>query len=292
MPHTQMQFIRILQDECITPKGTYKVITSIYNLTYRNEVFLDGQLIDALEEECYYLIYDPKKEEYFKNKYINAQQAIKNKYCKLEEEIPSRTKKAIPSFNIPKLDYLKLSKIFSGGLFSFILLFFIKNSITNPPKDIPPVAISEKKISLPEISQDMENTYTPEIPIVNKVEKELLPNIVKEKDMFIWTPAEDFAIDEAHYFSLSFRNNSNSVVSVELTGRTLKQSAYDEIIQFKNSDIYAEVQTGGTKIFQIYIEPTYYKQFNKGKYTGTLTFTLDDTKEKTLVTKQFSFEVK
>jgi len=282
MPHTPMQFIRILQDECITPKGTYKIVTSIYNLTYRSEVFLDNQLIDALEKECYYLTYDVKKEEYFKNKYIEAHQVIKKKYCKEEKEIVFQTKRIIPSLHIPNLDYLKLSKIFLGLLFSFIVLFFIKNSIKETPKDTSSAPINEKEIPLPKISQDIENINVLEIPKITK----------DEEDLFVWTPPKDFHLDASHYFPLSFTNNSNVEVSIELTGRTIKQSPYDEIIQFKDSDIYAKVARGETKIFQLYIEPTYYKQFNKGKYTGTLTFTLDDTKEKILVTKQFSFEVK
>jgi hypothetical protein len=292
MPNTQMRFIRILQDECISTKGTYRIVTSIYNLTYRSEVFLDGLLIDAVEEECYYLTYDAKKEEFFKNKYIDAHQSIKKKYCIQEKKIQPKIKKDILQFNLPKLDYIKLSKIFLGLLFSFILLFFINKSIHKTPKDTPLVSFNKKETPVAKTLQNRENISILKTPKLTKIKEDLSPSLIKEKDMFVWAPTENFVIDEGHYFSLSFTNNSNAVVTIELTGRTLKQSPHDEIIQFKDSDIYAKVARGETKIFQIYIEPTYYKQFDKGKYTGTLTFTLNDTKEKTLVTKQFSFEVK
>ena len=289
MSNTQVRFIRILQDKCITKKGTYYIATSIYDLTYRSEIFLDTVLVDALEEECYYLAYDANKEENFKNKYIDAHQAIKQRYCKQEKNRPSKTKNIVSKLSIPSLDYRKLVNIFLGLLFSFVLIYLIKNSMNETSNNAS--LLKEETKYTPVKPRDINTVKVPQLDKIEEPTMEL--NINQEvKELFVWTPKEDMVLDVAHYFPLSFTNNSDMAVHVELTGRSLKESPHDEIVQFKDSDIYANMESGETKVFQVYIEPTYYKQFDKGKYTGTLTFALRYDKEQKIVKKQFSFEVK
>jgi len=292
MLNTQSQFIRILQDECISKNVSYRIITSIYNLTYRTEIFLDGVLTDALEEECYYLNYDTKKDEYFKNKYTKVHQELKDKYCQKKSILPSQNKKTFLKLNKINLDYKKISVILLGFLLSFTLIFTLKRIMHTPTQSTKKEKLV-KAVPLPDtpllntplMNKSSQNKLVNNLPIKAPIKKE-------SKITFEWIPKENLVLNVKHPLSLTFTNNTDTTVHIALSNRKLNESQYDEIVQFLDADIEANVEAYRTKIFEVYIEPTYYEQFEIGTYTGTLTFTLNDGKVKKEFDKHFSFQVK
>jgi len=94
-------------------------------------------------------------------------------------------------------------------------------------------------------------------------------------------------------FKLKVHNDSNHELYIELKSISLNNSINEEIVQFKKTETSFSLQEAEGKYFQVFLEPSYYKQFELGKYTGSLWFDVK-YQEKIVgsINKQFYFMVK
>lgn len=92
---------------------------------------------------------------------------------------------------------------------------------------------------------------------------------------------------------LRIYNKSNHQIFVTLKDIHLDNSNNEEIVQFKQAKISFVLKEEEGKSFHMFLEPSYYKQFEVGKYTGLLLF---DVKYKNKIIgsikKQFYFMVR
>jgi len=107
-------------------------------------------------------------------------------------------------------------------------------------------------------------------------------------------PQEEIVeLDLSKTFRLKIDNESNHELYIKLKSISLNNSTNEEIVQFKKAKTSFTLQEGEEKYFQIFLEPSYYKQFELGKYTGSLWFDVK-YQEKIVgrIKKHFYFMVK
>lgn len=262
------QFITILKDICLTENGEYSIVTKIHNMTFKTEVFLNGSLIDVTEKEYTEQADHTVKEEYFSKKYNESHRHAKEKYC--------------ASVHVSRNNLAKKSPIFSrksmlallGGLALLLLANYLSRRYIYFKDEQPEQAYSTQNKKQ---NQKLINTGT------NYEFNSYLEVLPKNKiRLYLHKPLE-----------LIFKNNSNKNIEISLVDKILNDNPHDEIVQFKNGIISGIVSANGEQVFEIYIEPTYYKQFSVGLYSGILTFKITyDNNNSIEISKPYSFQVK
>jgi len=92
-------------------------------------------------------------------------------------------------------------------------------------------------------------------------------------------------------YNLNIHNTCDHQISVRLKNMMLNQSKNEEIIQFKQAKTSFLLQVDEEQSFHIFLEPSYYKQFARGKYTGKLEFEILDDNNQTNFSKKIIFVV-
>lgn len=128
-----------------------------------------------------------------------------------------------------------------------------------------------------------------------------IPNEIMQKEIdikkiaieYIVLPTENILeLNVTKEFELRVRNRSNHAITVALKNLILDNSNYEEIVQFKHAKTSFLLETNKEKKFHIFLEPSYYKQFKAGSYTGRLEFDVSYKDHNSFFMKQFSFKVK
>jgi hypothetical protein len=133
-----------------------------------------------------------------------------------------------------------------------------------------------------------------EIPLVVKVKEEpkKVASKVMIKERYTFTPKEKIVLYPKKYLELFITNNTEDVLKVVLKKIVLNENEYEEIVQFRLGVTTLSVEAGSKKRFEIFLEQTYYEQFEKGEYTGKLLFSVFLHKSRVEnVEKIFSFRV-
>ena len=92
--------------------------------------------------------------------------------------------------------------------------------------------------------------------------------------------------------TLKVENSSDYPINIVLKDIFLNDSEYEEIVQFRKAVTSFFLEADEEKSFYIFLEPSYYKQFSKGTYSGTLLFdVLYKNKLTGHIKKQFHFMV-
>ncbi len=361
-------FTIVLKDMC----DRYSIITSIKNLTYRVEIFVDGALEDAVEIVCDALKMDAEEETLFKAAYTKAHQEYKEKFCQKvnhmeaedEEDIPLEPKYDFEEEN-NKHEYMHViwkrvgetyqkvkAKIRARGynhrvvlvsvLFMAVLLFVglgrvlmcNENVITFFVKQVDRVSYYEEtesfchkletgclQLSKMDLEQDTllspeecrtwcEDEVIPadkcalflpyfpekevEEPFVVEVKEEPKKEVPKVvvKDKYTFSPKENIVLYPKTYLELFVENHTENVLKIALKKIVLNENEHEEIVQFRLGVTNLSIEAGKKKRFKIFLEQTYYEQFDKGTYTGVLIFSVSLPKGKEeKVEKIFSFKV-
>jgi len=365
---SQDGFTIVLEDVC----DRYRIITSIENLTYRVEVFIDDALEDAVEIVCDALKMDAARETLFKAEYTKVHQRYKEKFCQKVKHMEAEDEEDTPLE--PKYDfeeennkheymhviwkrvgerYQKLKAnirargynhrvVLVSVLFMVVLLFVglgrvlmcNENVITFFVKQGDKVSYYEEtesfchkletgclQLSKMDLEQDTllspdecrtwcEDKVIPadkcalflpyfpekevEEPLVVDVKEEptqVAPKVVI-KDKYTFLPKEEIVLYPKTYLELFVANHSEDVLKVALKKIVLNENEHEEIVQFRLGVTTLSVEAGSKKRFKIFLEQTYYEQFEKGNYIGRLIFSvlLPKGKEEK-VEKIFSFRV-
>ena len=94
-------------------------------------------------------------------------------------------------------------------------------------------------------------------------------------------------------FHIKVHNISSHEIFIQLKGITLDKSPYEEIVQFKDAITSFRLNENEEKVFSIFLESSYYKQFISRKYTGTIWFdVIYKNKKVNTIKKIFYFMVK
>lgn len=125
-----------------------------------------------------------------------------------------------------------------------------------------------------------------EVPIA------LPPKKVQPKEAYVFYPKETIELFSSGTVEVFVRNHATKNLQVELVKMTLHENEYEEIVQFRKGMTSFYVNKDEEKAFKIFLEPTYYYQFDRGKYTGELTFKVKSEEGKIdEVKKDFFFRV-
>lgn len=125
-----------------------------------------------------------------------------------------------------------------------------------------------------------------EVPIAPPLKK------VEPKEAYVFYPKDDIELLSSGTVELFVRNDATKTLQVELVKILLHENEYEEIVQFRKGVTSFDVNKDEEKAFKIFLEPTYYYQFDRGKYTGELTFKVKSKEGKIdEVKKDFFFSV-
>ena len=356
-------FTIVLQDMC----DKYSIITSIENLTYRVEVFVDGALEDAVEIVCDALKMDAEEETLFQAAYTKAHQEYKEKFCQKvspievedEEDSPSEQKYDFEDA-MTKETYVQLLRkkvgetyqkvktnirargynhrvVLVSVLFTVVLLFVglgrvlmcNENVITFFVKQVDKVSYYEQTesfchkletgcLQLSKMDLEQDTLLSPDecrtwcedevIPAEKcalflpyfpekEVEEPLVVEVKEEhkivfKDKYTFLPKEKIVLYPKKYLELFVENHTKDVLKVALKKIVLNENEHEEIVQFRLGVTTLSIASGKKKRFKIFLEQTYYEQFDKGEYTGAFIFSVSLPKGKEeKVEKIFSFRV-
>lgn len=141
---------------------------------------------------------------------------------------------------------------------------------------------------LPYFPKKNERTVYKELKKINIEE----PKTKKAKSPYSIFPKGTIVLQLHKNIKLNVSNRGIDSFKVELESLHIKESENEEIIQFKSGVTELYLEEGETKYFEIFIEPTYYEQFKKGEYHGTILLKmLWGDKHKVEVAKDFVFRV-
>jgi len=155
--------------------------------------------------------------------------------------------------------------------------------------------IPEEKCALflPYFSKEEEQSIAEEFekPLEeSKVNFPVKREVSKEKYHFF--PEGEIILKAQKYFELFVENHTKSRLRVVLKDLLLNENEHEEIVQFRAGVTTLSIEPGSKKRFKIYLEQTYYDQFEKGRYTGKLIFLLFSPEGKEQqIEKTFSFRV-
>jgi hypothetical protein len=88
----------------------------------------------------------------------------------------------------------------------------------------------------------------------------------------VFPEEESMEFNVSEVSQLRVYNGSNHQIIVKLKNLHLDNSDNEEIVQFKNAEISLLLREEEGKSFHIFLEPSYYKQFELGIYSGILLF--------------------
>lgn len=92
-------FVTVLTDTCKIDQIQYVIHTSIYQYTYKIEVFQDAMSIDSTEVTCHGLATQKNSNQLFITHYQQAHQAMRNKFCEVSKNNTDFTEVQIPVQN-------------------------------------------------------------------------------------------------------------------------------------------------------------------------------------------------
>ena len=345
-------FMMMLEHHC----PNHHIITSTDGLTYRVEVYKDGDLEDAVEISCEELKSYPESDVLFQTRYKQAHEEFVDKFCTdsfitpneeegrgeknesngLDEEknIPeSRTKldmliKHLKEYMEQGHTYRK--KVFFLGSIIVLVVFIVLgrtllcsevliNLFSNPINFYEKTEyfchkLEKECVLLSKTNLDQDTKFKPkdcfdwcEEKIIDKERCSLfLPYFPKEnieesninyikpetneaevapetiaKSEYTFSPEGTSTLILHKYLKLGVTNNSKKVFKIELESLHLKESEHEEIVQFRSGITAFSIEEGKTKHFEIFLEPTYYEQFERGEYHGVLRFKMLFDKNRT-----------
>ena len=124
------------------------------------------------------------------------------------------------------------------------------------------------------------------------VAKEEEPKQEEAKEAYLFLPEGDIVLKPQNYFELFVENHTKSRLNVVLKALTLNESSHEEIVQFRAGVTTLSMGANSKKRFMLFLEQSYYDQFDKGNYSGTLVFLLHFNEgEAQEIKKKFSFKV-
>lgn len=100
-----------------------------------------------------------------------------------------------------------------------------------------------------------------------------LPPVVK-KEPYIFLPDKKIELKLGKHYPIKIANQSNMDIKVKLINLVLRKSIHEEIVQFEDGNIEIDIEPNKEGSFGIYLEPTYYEQFQKNSYVGKMVFTI------------------
>lgn len=100
------------------------------------------------------------------------------------------------------------------------------------------------------------------------------------------------ALHKTQHFDLMIHNRSEHAILVKLKDLILDHHENEEIVQFQQSITELLLKSDDKKTFSIFLEPSYYTQFDSGKYTGKLRFEVSYKQTKETFIQAFFFMVK
>jgi len=121
------------------------------------------------------------------------------------------------------------------------------------------------------------------LKVISKISTSLQYSISPKSDLI--------ELNATGMFNLNIHNRCNHKINVRLKNIILNQSKNEEIVQFKEAKTSFVLQVHQEESFNIFLEPTYYKQFARGKYTGKLEFEISDDHNHTNFSKKIIFVV-
>lgn len=154
------------------------------------------------------------------------------------------------------------------------------------------ISVDKCALFLPYFPQEEEKTLH---NILKKDAISKMHNSVKReevlKDAYIFTPEKEMVLYPQKYLELVISNNTESLLKVKLKNIVLNENEHEEIVQFRLGVTALSIAPGDKKRFKVFLEQTYYEQFEKGEYTGKLSFSVFLPKREEEVEKIFSFRV-
>ena len=124
------------------------------------------------------------------------------------------------------------------------------------------------------------------------VAKEEEPKQEEPKEAYLFLPEGDIVLKPQNYFELFVENHTKSRLNVVLKALILNENSHEEIVQFRAGVTALSMGANSKKRFMLFLEQSYYDQFDKGNYSGTLVFLLHFNEgEAQEIKKKFSFKV-
>ena len=104
-------------------------------------------------------------------------------------------------------------------------------------------------------------------------------------------PQKDLLLSNHKDVILQINNLNSFALNIYVKKIVLQQSNDEEIVQFRDAISKLQLHANEAKRFIIFLEPSYYKQFKKGHYTGYIEFALNYQGKQSFFNKNFSFVV-
>jgi len=314
-------YVTVLTDTCKTQ--TYVIHTRIYQYTYRIDVFKNGKLIDSSEATS------PEPEEsVFQSFYKEAHKAMRAKYCTdtpIEISNKKETQPTMPRVAFyEKKSFLKmiLAGIFAVGIFLFwyFNMFVYSTSYINMLHGTEKVAYLEKiepqihKLSKNCLALAKKERLEDELYTIDTCQTWCIHSQIDEdscKLFFAYSgknnkvslennisldyavlPLEDLELSTLTDTIVQVNNLGSLPMTVSVKKMTLENSQYEEIVQFRHAISHFQIDANEAKKFSLFLEPSYYRQFSKGKYKGQIEFEVKQQDKLSSFVKKFTFEVK
>lgn len=109
---------------------------------------------------------------------------------------------------------------------------------------------------------------------------------------YTFMPQDTFTLMLEKSYKLQITNTGKRAFHIKLESLIVQNTNYEEIVQFQSGKTALSLRPGETGYFEVYLEPTYYEQFDNGEYRGSILFKIFDGKKKIeTVKKKFVFRV-
>ena len=119
-----------------------------------------------------------------------------------------------------------------------------------------------------------------------------IPKTIEPANAYMFSPSGTLVLETHKDMKLHITNTDTKVFRIEVISLHLKENIYDEIVQFRSGVTTFSVEEGESKDFNIFLEPTYYEQFERGTYHGTILLKIIfDKNHSEEITKEFIFRV-
>lgn len=123
--------------------------------------------------------------------------------------------------------------------------------------------------------------------------KQTPPVKPKPKNPYRVYPEGKIELFSSSAIELYVANQTKETMHIATIDLVLNQNNNEEIVQFRKGKSTLTIKSGEEKAFKIFLEPTYYQLFEKGKYDGFIDFELlYEKSQKVHIHKEFFFEVK
>jgi len=321
-------FVIVHTDTCVVDNTIYVVNTSVNALIYRIEVFKNEILIDKIEVNCMERQEQKNSNQSFVDRYQEAHKKMRTKYCQVLKDKPNNMKvhpetkrnaikKSILLFFVAVVSiYFLLTNLYIYSDFYINIFYSEKDEkiLYLEKIEIKTHKLGKRCILLSKNELNEQSIITAQNckkwcdkRIIDKdkcdlflayfaiktEEKVNIPTLNKQVTSYKVLPKEE-NVELSIFKSLQLKiyNESSHQILVTLKEISLDNNTNEEIVQFEQAVTYFTLGIKEEKIFYIFLEPSYYKQFNLGKYTGKLVFDVKyQNKIIDTIQKQFHFMV-